>query len=205
MSPHSRRDALRLGSLGIGASLAGCLGDVPGFGPVDLGGPERTDHSGSTAFEFFRDGERLLGFTVLYPTGYRAETGELRFELEAWHADGTHLDGLNYHIWMSLGDGSYVEYYLRTPGGFPWPNLHFQRDRNGAGIHLDVPDLGEQGGATVRFDLVADIHEKPANLPETIPLAVDAELALSEEGFAGRDYRASAGGTVEIPREPSDS
>ena len=202
MSPYSRRDALRFGSLGIGASLAGCLDDVPGLGTTDLGTPERSDESSHTSFEFSRDDERLLGFGVLYPTGYWEKRGQIRFELEAWHARGTHLDSLDYHLHMPIEEGPHVEYYLQTPGGFPWPNLHFQNDRRAEGIHLDVPDLDVQGSGTVRFELIADIHEDPEDIPETIPLAVDAEFALSGEGITGRDYRAAASGTVEIPRDP---
>lgn len=202
MSPCSRRDALRLGSLGLGASLAGCLDDVPGLGPVDLGGPERTDHSSSTAFEFSRDGERLLSFGVIHHAGYRTETGRLWFELEAWHADGTHLDSVDYHVHMPVEGDPHVEYYLQTPGGYPWPDIRLQRDREGRGIHLSVPDLAFQGSGTVRLEFVAVSHEEPANLPETIPLAVNAELTLSEEGITGLEYRARADGTVEIPRDP---
>lgn len=202
MSPHSRRDVLRLGSLGLGASLAGCLGDVPLVGTADLGPPERTDGRGYTSFEFSLDGEPLLSLGVLYRTGYRQETGRVRFELEAWHADGTHLDSIGYHVHMPIEGDVYVEYYLRTPGGFPWPNLHFQHDRNGEGIHLDVPDLEFQGTGTVRFKLIADVHEEPSNLPETIPLSVDAELVLTEKGIASRDYRARADGVSEIERNP---
>lgn len=128
---------------------------------------------------------------------YRPSVNQLPFRLSTWHRDGTRLDSLRYHLYQADRNPQFSEFYVRTPGGTPWPEMTFERDRTGRGVHLDVPDLGVQGSGTVSLSFLLEPDES-ARSSESFELGIGATFRLSETSRLGRDYRAQINQSVEL-------
>lgn len=198
MDRISRRTALRAGVLGVGTTLAGCSGPAH-LGTSELTDLDRDDEDRETHFTFRRGGEDQLTLSVLYHQGYRPSVNQLPLRLSTWHRDGTRLNSLRYHLFRADRAQEFSEFYLRTPGGVPFPELTLKRDRNGQGVHLDIPDLGFQGRGTVTLDFIIEpARQNDASGP--FRLGVDAGFRLAETSPLGRDFEAELSREVELPR-----
>lgn len=196
MYDSTRRKALRAGALCVGSALTGCSGPAH-LGVTDLDGPEREDENGETHFTFERGGGRVLTLTVQFHQGYRPSVNQFPIRLSVWHREGTRLDSLQYHLYRADRSQDFSEFYLRTPSGTPFPEMVFQRDRNGQGIRIDVPDLGFQGSGTVSLDLIVE-PDSPDDTPEAITLGIESEFRLAETSPLGRNFRAQVAQDVEL-------
>jgi hypothetical protein len=197
MGDFSRRQALRAGVLGLGAGLAGCSGPAH-LGTADLTDLERNDQDGETHFTFRRSGEDYLTLSVQYHEGYRPSANQLPIRLSTWHREGTRLNALQYHLYRADQAQEFSEFYLKTPGGQPFPEMTFHRDRNGRGIRLEIPDLDFQGSGTVSLDFII---EPDRSHDESGPfiLGINAEYRLAETSPLGRDFKADLAQQVELP------
>lgn len=196
MDGISRRRAIRAGALGLGATLAGCSGPAH-LGTTDLTELERNDEDGDTHFTFRRGGDDYLTLSVQY-RGYRPSVDQLHVRLSTWHRDGTRLDSLRYHLFRADQAQEFSEFYLRTPGGSPFPEMTFQRDSDGRGVHLEVPDLDFQGQGTVSFDFIIE-PDRSTDAPESFVLGIGAGFRLAETNPLGRNFNASVSQDVELP------
>ncbi|WP_254280676.1 hypothetical protein [Haloarcula marina] len=192
----SRRKALSVGGLALGSALAGCAGPAH-LGTTELTNPERNEEDGETHFTFRRDGDDYLTLSVLSQEDYRSSVNQLPIRLSVSHRDGTVLNSLTYHLYRADRDQEFSEFYLRTPGGAPFPEMTFQRDSNGRGIRLAVPDLDFQGSGTVSFDFIIE-PDRPAESTGPFVLGLNAEFRLSETSPLGRDFKASVSQDVEL-------
>lgn len=197
MDSISRRNALRAGALGLGATLAGCSGPAH-LGTTDLTDLGRNDEDGETHFTFRRGGEDYLTLSVQYHQGYRQSVNQLPVRLSTWHRDGTRLNSLRYHLFRADRAQEFSEFYLQTPGGKPFPEMTFQRDRNGRGIHLEVPDLDFQGRGTVSLDFIIE-PDRPNDASGPFTLGIEAGFRLAETSPLGRDFKADLLQDVELP------
>jgi|AntRauTorcE11898_2_1112593.scaffolds.fasta_scaffold02804_5 hypothetical protein len=197
MNDISRRKVLAAGVLGLGASLTGCAGPAH-LGTTELSEPERTDKDGETHFTFQRSGDDYLTLSVQYHEGYRSSTNQLPIRLSTWHRDRPRLNSLRYHLYRVDRDQQFSEFFLRTPTGNPFPEITFQRDRNGRGIRLDVPDLDFQGSGTVSFDFIIE-PDRPIDASGSFVLGLNADFRLSETSPLGQDFKASVSQDIELP------
>jgi hypothetical protein len=76
--------------------------------------------------------------------------------------------------------------------------MTFQRDRNGHGIHIDIPDLDFQGRGTVTLDFIIE-PDRPNNASGPFMLGINAGFRLSERSPLGRDFKADVSQDVELP------
>lgn len=197
MQRISRREALHAGVLGIGATLAGCAGPAH-LGTTDLTDLRRNDEDGETHFTFRRAGKDYLTLSVQYHQGYRSSVNQLPVRLSTWHRDGTRLNSLRYHLFRGDRGQEFSEFYLQTPGGKPFPEMTFQRDMNGNGIHLEIPDLDFQGSGTVSLDFIIE-PDRSNDASGPFVLGIEAGFGLAETSPLGRDFNAGVSQEVELP------
>jgi hypothetical protein len=192
-----RGDGLGAGIVDLGAWVAGCAGPAH-LGVTEMDAPDRSDEDGETHLTFERDGEEYLTLTAGYSEGYRESVNQYPFRLSTSHREGTRLDSLSYRLYRANRAQQFSEFYLRTHGGTPWPELTLQRDRDGQGVRLAVPDLGFQGTGTVSLDFIVQ-PDQPSTASDPFVLGLDATFRLSDTSPFGRDYRARATEDVEFP------
>lgn len=196
MEGISRRNVLRAGGLGLGVTLPGCAGPAH-LGTTDLTDLERVDEDGETHFTFRRGGDDYLTLSLQYHQGYRPSVNQLPVRLSTWHRDRTRLTSLRYHLYRADRAQEFSDFYLRTPGGSPFPEIVFQRDRNGRGIHLEIPDLDFQGRGTVSLDFIIE-PDRSNDTSGPFVLGIEADFRLAATSPLGRDFAASLSEHVEL-------
>lgn len=196
MTNVSRRQLLGTCAVGLGSALAGCSGPLH-LGVTGLGEPSRTTEDRETNLAFRRDGEEYLTLSVLQRSSPQSSRTQLRFRLSTSHRDGTRLGSMRYHLYLADRDQDFSEFYLQTPGGRPWPEMTFERDKDGRGVHVNVPDLGFQGTGTVSLDFILE-PDAVDDGATSVALGLDASFRLSDTDPFGRNYRAETSQTVAL-------
>lgn len=189
----TRREALRVGAVGFGASLAGCTTTV-GLRKETDRRPEKEQRGTSIVYTWTDDDDDdLLELGVLAsPRESDAYSIPLRFLV--WHRDGTHLDSLSFELKPGANFDHPVIMHWETPNR-NWPDTDFERtDR--FGMVFEVPDFGEYGRGTVTSEFIAKVPTGDEPI-ESLPLWFDAEFELSDGMVGG--YELGVEDEFEIP------
>lgn len=189
----SRRDALRVGAVGFGASLAGCMTTV-GLGTKTNQRPEKEQNGTSIIYTWKNDDEKLLELGVLASQQSQPAAYFIPLRFLVWHQDGTHLDRLKFELKPGANFDHPVTMHWETPNS-NWPETDFTRtDR--FGMVFEVPDLSEIGTGTVTSNFIAKVPTNDETI-NSLPLWFNAEFELSEGMIGGYDL--SVEEELEIP------
>ena len=165
------------------ASLAGCtVAGSPVAGKVDLGEPKRErDGPDETYLHYHRDGERVLTVGLDARDEHLGpDAGRYPFQLHVWHADGLQTKRLRYVIRFPTGpNGPFVDLSYERPDGGPWPAVTFERGDDLGVTIFEMADIGFVGQGSITLDFAAE----PGGDRSTLPMTVDALVALSGGGF----------------------
>lgn len=202
----TRRHALRVGAVGFGASLAGCMTMI-GLGTKTATSPEKEQNEVVTHFTWKDDdAEPLLELSVSYSEQLsisysdhpEPDAYEIPLSFSVWHRQGTHLDSLKYGLKKATGSEHHVIVHWETPNR-NWPETDFKKSDSGFGMTFEVPDFGEYGAGTVRSDFIAKVPTDHETI-NSLPIWFDAEFGLSE-GIVG-GYDLAVEDELEIPIQP---
>lgn len=147
---------------------------------------------------FYDNNERILTISLLHHQGYSNKTGEIPFRVVASHKEDTTIENMNLVIKFPRS-GAWVEkrgeIYLKTPEGYPFPKIHFERTDD-LNTRLEIPDMEPQGEGTVMLHFLL----KPEwNVESSTNITVDINTVLTENRLFGNKYHAEEQTTVEIP------
>lgn len=194
----TRRDAIRVGAVGVGASLAGCMTTV-GLGTKRDKRPEKDQKGHSITYTWTDDDEKdLLELHIYAADQSKPGSYEIPFRFQVWHKEGTHLDSLMYELKPGAGFDHPVIMHWETPNP-NWPESNFKTtDRYG--MIFEVPDLGEYGKGTVVSNFIAKVPTDGETI-RSLPLWFHPEFELSDGMVGGHEL--SVEDELEIPVQPN--
>lgn len=142
--------------------------------------PETVEEDGETHLLYHADGDRVAEVSVIERWSREYHRWAFPIRTHVWHADGTHLESLEYTFRTRNADRP-LRLYLERPGGYPWEPIRFSRGEDGDSTVLEVPDVGFQGRGSVGLDLLVEADDREFDL------RIDVDATLTVGGLLGRE------------------
>lgn len=185
----TRRDALRVGAVGVGASLAGCMTTI-GLGMETKNSPEKDQDDFGVLYLWDDENEPLFELSVSYSgqvvtANPKLGAYEIPLRFSVWHRPGTHLDSAKYELKKAAGFEHDVLIYWEAPNR-NWPDTDFKKSESGKGMTFEVPDFGRMGGGSVVSDFIARVPTNEETI-NSLPVRFQAEFGLTEGLIGGFD------------------
>lgn len=149
--------------------LAICTLGVKALSAEDLRSENIVESDEVHSLFYDSKGERIATVSLMR-RGYYPEN-LMSFRVHIWHRESGKLKSLK----LVIIPNATAEVYLKTPDGYPWNPIKFQRDKDNS-VELEVPDLGFQGLGSTRLDFILIPSEKA----DAISITVKVEFELSE-------------------------
>jgi hypothetical protein len=165
-----------------------------------LSEPREVVENGEKHINFYDNNKRILTISMLYHQGYNNKTGEIPLRVAASHSENTVIESMDLTVKYPRR-GSWIEkrgdVFLKTPDGFPFPEIHFERTEN-FNTRLEIPDMSPQGKGTVTLHFLL----KPAwKIEDSANITVNVNTVLTENQLFGYKYHAQKQTTLKIPSD----
>ena len=166
---------------GILAVALTCIILVLLFSPIQLNNYEEERILVGKSVIFLHEEKEIFPLSVVRGPLLTSEQHLEKLVVELGSREGIRINGVRVGIRFSGGNSGDV--YLETPGGIPYPPIHFQRLTGGGyGSILEIPDTGIQGDGDMTIPFLIWLHGEE----DLITVEIDAEL--SETGFPWKRY-----------------
>lgn len=177
----TRRDAIRVGAVGAGMTLAGCSDVVGLSGPNVSNMPEKRSDDNHTDFIFTHDGENQLVVQLNYELQREAGVYQTPLDAQIFHNhDELHIKDLELKF-KPVGTPR-ADIFWKAPR-FDWKEAIYEETGDGW-TRLSVSDLGRIGESS----FVLDFHIRyPRNEEPNNPAKMffNAEFDLGKDGLTG--------------------
>lgn len=171
----------------LAASAAACALPLSGCAAREttLHSPEERHEDDETHLIYRDGGERVAEVSYLRrqrigsppPYGLWVHVG---------HAESTTVDALRVELDAAPGQRPEPEVYLQTPGGYPYPEMHYHSDVETGAAVVDIQDTAEQGSGSMSLEfLVAPLSDG------AVTVVGETSVRLGGRPFVGETYELS--------------
>lgn len=142
------------------------------FSPIQLTDYKEEHIPVGKSVIFLHEGEEIFPLSVIREPLLTPEPYLNKLVVGLGSREEIRINGVRVGIRFSGGNSGDV--YLETPGGIPYPPVHFQRLTGGGyGSILEIPDTGIQGDGAMTIPFLIWFHDGE----DLITVEIDADLS----------------------------